>query len=72
MREVLDDGVDGLLVPESDPVALANALERLLRDPDAAARMAANARAAAIERHGRALMHQRYEALFLELAAQQR
>lgn len=72
VREVLDDGLDGLLVPESDPVALANALERLLRNPDAAARMAANARAAAIDRHGRALMHQRYEALFLELAAQQR
>lgn len=69
VREVLEDGVDGRLVPESDPVALADALERLLRDPDAAARMAANARTAAIERHGRALMHQRYEALFLELGS---
>lgn len=72
VREVLRDGEDGLLVPESDPVALADALERLLRDPDAAARMAANARAGALERHGRALMNQRYEDLFLALAASDR
>lgn len=70
VREVLRDGEDGLLVPESDVPALADALERLLRDPADAARMAANARAAALERHGRGLMNRRYEALFLELAAQ--
>lgn len=68
VREVLEDGVDGLLVAEADPVALADALERLLRNPDDAARMAAAARQAALERHGRELMNQRYEALFLELA----
>lgn len=68
VREVLHDGEDGLLVPESDPEALADALERLLRHPDDAARMAANARAVALARHGRALMHQRYEDLFLQLA----
>lgn len=69
VREVLRDGEDGLLVPESDPVALADALERLLRHPDDAARMAKNARTAALERHGRELMNQRYEDLFLALAA---
>lgn len=68
VREVLRDGEDGLLVPEGDPQALAAALERLLRHPGEAARMAANARRAALERHGRALMNQRYEALFLALA----
>lgn len=68
VREVLHDGEDGLLVPEADPQALADALERLLRHPEDAARMAANARAAALARHGRELMHQRYEALFLALA----
>lgn len=68
VREVLDHGVDGLLVPESDPVAMADALERLLRDPQDAARMAAAARAVALERHGRELMNRRYEALCLELA----
>ena len=70
VREVLAHGEDGLLVPESDPVALADALERLLRNPADAARMAANARATALARHGRELMNRRYEALFLELAAQ--
>lgn len=72
VREVLRDGEDGLLVPEADPVALADALERLLRDPDDAARMASNARAAALDRHGRELMNQRYEDLFLALAASDR
>lgn len=68
VREVLDHGVDGLLVPEGDAVALADALERVLRDPQAAASMAARARKAALERHSLELMNQRYEALFLDLA----
>jgi glycosyltransferase involved in cell wall biosynthesis len=68
VREVLEDGVDGLLVPEADAPALADALERLLRDPGEAARIAAAARAVALARHGRELMNRRYEALFLELA----
>lgn len=67
VREVFVDGEEGLLVPESDPEALANALERLLRHPQEAARMAAKGRQAAFERYGRELMHRRYEALFLEL-----
>ena len=70
VREVLAHGEDGLLVPESDPVALADALERLLRNPADAARMAARARAVAVERHGRELMNQRYEALLVAVAAQ--
>ena len=68
VREVLRDGEDGLLVPESDPVAMADALERLLRDEAFAARLGAAARRTAIERHGRALMNQRYEDLCDALA----
>ena len=68
VREVLEDGVDGLLVAESDPVAMADALERVFRDPERASRMAATARQVALQRHGRALMNQRYEDLFLSLA----
>ena len=68
VREVIDDGVDGRLVAEGDPVALADALEVLLRDPGSAARLGAAARAAALEHHSRELMNQRYEALFLALA----
>jgi glycosyltransferase involved in cell wall biosynthesis len=68
VREVIEHGVDGLLVPEADPAALADALERLLRDEATAARLGARARQVALERHGRERMNQRYEALFLELA----
>jgi glycosyltransferase involved in cell wall biosynthesis len=68
VREVIDDGIDGRLVPEGDAQALANVLEELLRNPEASARIAATARRVAIERHSRELMNARYEALFLELA----
>jgi len=68
VREVLDHGVDGLLVAETDPVAMADAFERVLRDPAEGARLGAAARQAALARHGRELMNERYEDLFLSLA----
>jgi glycosyltransferase involved in cell wall biosynthesis len=68
VREVIDDGVNGLLVAEADPLALADAIERLLGDVGYASGLAANARRRAVEAHGRELMNQRYEALFLSLA----
>lgn len=68
VREVLRDGVEGHLVPEGDADALADVLERLLRDDAHAAALGAAARRAAVERYGRALMNRRYERLFLELA----
>ena len=69
VREVLRDGQDGRLVPEADPVALADALQALLTSPATAYRLAAAARQSALARYGRELMHQRYEALFLGLAS---
>lgn len=42
--ELVDDGVDGLLVEPDDPVALAGAIEGLLGDSDMAARLAAAGR----------------------------
>ena len=68
VREVIADGIDGLLVPESDPAALADALQRVLRDPAFGAELAAAARRSAAENYSRELMNQRYEALFLGLA----
>ncbi|MBN1587680.1 MAG: glycosyltransferase, partial [Candidatus Omnitrophica bacterium] len=37
--DVIEEGVTGLLVPKSDPQALAEALDRLLSDPGLAQRM---------------------------------
>lgn len=44
-REVVHDGINGLLVPPRDPVALAHALERLLADAGMRARMGEAGRA---------------------------
>jgi glycosyltransferase involved in cell wall biosynthesis len=46
-REVLRDGENALLVPASDPAALADAVARLLRDRGLAERLATTARAEA-------------------------
>jgi glycosyltransferase involved in cell wall biosynthesis len=44
LEETVIDGVTGLIVPEHDPAALSGALERLLGDPELAARLAAQGR----------------------------
>ncbi len=48
--ELVEDGVTGLLTPPGDARGLAAALERVLRDPEAAARLGAAARRRAEER----------------------
>jgi glycosyltransferase involved in cell wall biosynthesis len=47
-REVIDDGVEGLLVPAGDSAALAAALRRLIEGPDLRDAMAAAGRSRAI------------------------
>ena len=64
---LLEDGVTGLLVPEANAPALAEALEGLLRDPTLAARLGTAARQRAIAEHGLGVMAQRYETLLLAL-----
>lgn len=49
-RDVVEDGVTGVMVPPGDPGALREALERLLASPAERARLGANARAAVEER----------------------
>lgn len=44
MKYVIEDGVDGLLVPKGDPKAMASAIQRLLDNPDLADRLSSNAR----------------------------
>lgn len=48
-REVVRDGIEGLLVPPRESARLACALERLLRDPELRLRMGSAARARAVE-----------------------
>lgn len=67
VQEVIDDGRNGLLADARNPVALADALERLLRDPELAGRMAAQARHDAIALYSLEHMTAAYEALFTRL-----
>ncbi|MGM9480477.1 glycosyltransferase [Roseateles sp. NT4] len=68
VRGVLEEGVTGLLVPEGDAQALADAIARLLRDPALGARLGAAAREQALAEHGLPLMRERYEALIMRCA----
>jgi glycosyltransferase involved in cell wall biosynthesis len=68
VSELIEDGDNGRLVPESDPAALAEVLHQLLRDPITAAGLAARGRAAALSKHSREIMTARYESLFMDLA----
>jgi glycosyltransferase involved in cell wall biosynthesis/ribosomal protein S18 acetylase RimI-like enzyme/O-antigen ligase len=49
-REIVRDGVEGLLVPPRDPERLATAIERLAGDADLRAQMGGAARVRAVER----------------------
>jgi glycosyltransferase involved in cell wall biosynthesis len=68
VREVIADGVDGRLVRESDPVAMADALQRLLESPGDAAAMARRGREKALTQFSRERMNRDYEDLFMRLA----
>ncbi len=52
LRDYVDDGVDALIVPPEDPTALRDAIERVLGDPELAARLGAAARARVEREHG--------------------
>ncbi|MHA4778332.1 glycosyltransferase family 4 protein [Streptomyces sp. MSC1_001] len=65
-REIIEDGVDGILVPVDDVAAFARALRRLVEDDEARAK-AARAALAAAERFDPARIAARHEALWAEL-----
>jgi glycosyltransferase involved in cell wall biosynthesis len=68
--EVVGDA--GLLVPPGDDGALADAIARLLREPDLSRRLGVEARRRARERYGREAMVRRFEDFYLALAAERR
>ena len=64
VRDAIDDGETGMLVPAGDTGALRAALERLLADPDARRRLGERARAAASSRFSASAAARWYEQLY--------
>ncbi len=67
VAEVVEDGVNGLLVPPGDPQALARAIRRLYGEPGLRDRLAARARAS-VAHHSAEAVYGRIEALLREVA----
>jgi glycosyltransferase involved in cell wall biosynthesis len=67
-REIVSDGADGLLVPPSDPPALAGALARLLDDPSLRARLARAGRATALRRYDLPIVARQISAVLCGIA----
>ena len=67
LPEVVRDGETGLVVPKEDPVALADAMIRLLADPRRATAMGQNARRRALEHFGWEHFLDAYDALYRRL-----
>lgn len=70
--ELVQDGVTGLLAPSEDPSAIADALLRLLRDPELARRMASNGRRMAVESYGFDRLIREVDELYTELLERHR
>jgi GalNAc-alpha-(1->4)-GalNAc-alpha-(1->3)-diNAcBac-PP-undecaprenol alpha-1,4-N-acetyl-D-galactosaminyltransferase len=67
-RELIRDGIDGLLIPPEDIDALAAGMERVITDPDLASRLASRA-PEVVERFSLASVLERWEGIFVELGA---
>jgi GalNAc-alpha-(1->4)-GalNAc-alpha-(1->3)-diNAcBac-PP-undecaprenol alpha-1,4-N-acetyl-D-galactosaminyltransferase len=69
LREIIRDGVDGLLVPDGDIAALAGALDALMIDADERRRLAAHA-PEVLDRFGLEAIVDQWESLFAGVASQ--
>lgn len=67
-EEMLSDGSTGWLVERNSPAAVAEALQRLIRDPEMRSRMGRRARDEAVERYSTSVMIEQYERLYETLA----
>jgi glycosyltransferase involved in cell wall biosynthesis len=65
---VVLDGKTGLLVPPHDPVALCQAMQKLLSEPENAIEMGANGRKRAMETFLLEQNMDQYEAIYREIA----
>lgn len=68
-REIVRDGATGLRVPAKDPVALADALERLVQDAGLRRRLGAAARRVAVEEFDERIVTERTRELYRDLVA---
>jgi glycosyltransferase involved in cell wall biosynthesis len=68
IAEAVEHGRTGLLVPEADPPALADAIEHLLEQPELRLHLGARARAVAAERFNALTQSRRLEAALLRIA----
>jgi glycosyltransferase involved in cell wall biosynthesis len=67
-RELIRDGIDGLLIPPEDVDALAAGMERVIMDPDLASRLASRA-PEVVERFSLASVLERWDGIFAEVGA---
>jgi colanic acid/amylovoran biosynthesis glycosyltransferase len=67
--EAVTDGVEGLLVPPRDPERLADALQRLARDPELRSRMGEAGRARVLSEFTLEREHEAFFGMFRELIA---
>jgi glycosyltransferase involved in cell wall biosynthesis len=67
-REIVADGLDGLIVDRHEPAALATALARMLEEPGLRARMSVEARRSA-RRFALPIVAARYDGVFREVLA---
>ncbi|HVS37576.1 MAG TPA: glycosyltransferase [Gemmataceae bacterium] len=70
--DLIEDGVQGLLVPPGDADRLAEAIARLLRRPELARRLGEAARRRARDRCSREAMVERFTVFYERLASEQR
>jgi glycosyltransferase involved in cell wall biosynthesis len=66
-RELIQDQVNGLLIPPADPRALADAIQRLLGDPELALQLAQAARRSVANRFSLPAMTQRFTDFYRSL-----
>lgn len=69
VRDLVDDGRTGLLVPPADPDAIASAVERLLADPAFAQRLSEQGRAEVALRHEASRVFEVYRAEYVRALA---
>ena len=67
MREAVEDGVEGFIVPRRDPLAAARALEKLVKDPALRERMGGAGRDRALAQFNLDLQAEQFADLYSSL-----